>query len=42
MSKSPIAVLLTSLQVARDALPEYSHINSPKKFTQHQLFACLI
>ena len=26
---------------ARRALPAYSHVCSPKKFTQHQLFACL-
>ena len=25
-----------------EALPLYSHRNSPKKFTQHQLFACLV
>ncbi len=27
---------------ARDALPKYGHRFSPKKFTQHQLFACLV
>jgi hypothetical protein len=26
----------------RRALLLYSHRNSPKKFTQHQLFACLV
>ena len=26
---------------ARRALPSFSHRYSPKKFTQHQLFACL-
>lgn len=42
MSKSPIAILTTALEVARGTLPAYSHVNSPKKFTQHQLFACLV
>lgn len=27
---------------AQRALPAYSHRFSPKKFTQHQLFACLV
>jgi hypothetical protein len=34
--------LLAALATARRALPCYSHRNSPKKFTQHQLFACLV
>jgi len=33
---------LAALATARQALPLYSHRNSPKKFTQHQLFACLV
>lgn len=41
-SKSPSAVLRAALEVARRALPAYSHRCSPKKFTQHQLFACLV
>ncbi|TWT73507.1 Transposase DDE domain protein [Posidoniimonas polymericola] len=41
-SKSPIAVLNAAWRVAQDALPAYSHRCSPKKFTQHQLFACLV
>jgi hypothetical protein len=41
-SKSPRAVLLAALATARQALPLYSHRNSPKTFTQHQLFACLV
>ncbi len=41
-SKSPAAVLRAALEVARQALPAYSHRCSPKKFTQHQLFACLV
>ncbi len=40
-SKSPKSVALAALATARRALPAYSHKNSPKKFTQHQLFACL-
>jgi hypothetical protein len=32
---------LAALATARRALPAYSHLCSPKKFTQHQLFACL-
>jgi hypothetical protein len=42
MSKSPLAILRTALEVAQGAMPAYSHVNSPKKFTQHQLFACLV
>ena len=32
---------MAALATARRALPAYSHASSPKKFTQHQLFACL-
>jgi hypothetical protein len=31
-----------ALATARRALPAYSHRHSPKTFTQHQLFACLV
>lgn len=41
-SKSPKAVILMALQIARRSLPAYSHRYSPKVFTQHQLFACLV
>ncbi len=41
-SKSPRAVVLAALATAQRALPEYAHRYSPKKFTQHQLFACLV
>jgi hypothetical protein len=34
-------VVLAALATAQRALPAYSHRYSPKKFTQHQLFACL-
>lgn len=41
-SKSPRKVLVTAWRVAQATLPAYSHRFSPKKFTQHQLFACLV
>ena len=41
-SKSPRTVLLIAMDAARRALPAYAHRCSPKKFTQHQLFACLV
>ena len=40
-TKSPRRVLLVAHGVARRCMPAYSHRCSPKKFTQHQLFACL-
>ena len=42
MSKSPRRVLLAAYAIAKDALPDYTHRFSPKKFTQPQLLACLI
>ena len=41
-SKSPKDILLTALSVGQAKLAAYSHRNSPKKFTQPQLFACLV
>jgi len=41
-SKSPKAVILTAWKIAQASLPAHRHRNSPKKFTQHQLFACLV
>lgn len=41
-SKSPIAVARAALDAAQRVLPFYTHPNSPKVFTQHQLFACLV
>ena len=35
-------MLLAALATAERALPAYSHRCSPKKFTQQQLFACLV
>jgi len=34
--------LITAWMVAQKAIPAFSHKFSPKKFTQHQLFACLV
>jgi hypothetical protein len=41
-SKSPRKVALEALAAGEAALPLYSHPCSPKKFTQPQLFACLV
>ena len=41
-SKSPNTVARAALLAAQRVLPLYTHPNSPKKFTQHQLFACLV
>jgi hypothetical protein len=41
LTKSPLAFVRTALAVARARLPEYSHVFSPRKFTQHQLLAIL-
>jgi hypothetical protein len=41
-SKSPKAVARAALLAAQRVLPFYTHPNSPKVFTQHQLFACLV
>lgn len=41
-SKSPKDVLVEAWKVAQSSLKPFSHRYSPKKFTQHQLFACLV
>jgi hypothetical protein len=41
-SKSPRKVAMVALAVGKEAFSDYSHKYSPKKFTQHQLFACLV
>lgn len=41
-SKSPRKVLLTAYVTAQDELPAYAHRFAPKKYTQPQLFACLV
>ena len=42
MSKSPNAVAAQALEVAKRSLPSYSATNSPKLYTQYQLFAVLV
>src|SRR5512141_3167694 len=39
MSKSPVQVAKQAVEAASRCLPLYSAKHSPKKFTQHQLFA---
>src|SRR3954467_12881030 len=41
MTKSTRAVAREALQLAREAMPEYSSPYSRRDFTQHQLFAVL-
>src|SRR6478752_1086395 len=41
-SKSPRRVLQVAYEAACRALPAHRHKYSPKKFTQHQLMACLV
>ena len=41
-SKSPRQVTLEAFEVGRQTLPAYAHRFSPRKFTQHQLFALLV
>jgi hypothetical protein len=42
MTKSPVRLAREALVVANEALPAYSAVHSPKKFTQPQLFAILV
>jgi hypothetical protein len=41
-SKSPVTVAREALYAAERSLPLYAHKYSPRKFTQPQLFACLV
>jgi hypothetical protein len=41
-SKSPMDVAMVALAAGKEAFSDYSHVFSPKKFTQPQLFACLV
>ena len=41
-SKSPSKVAQTAYHIAENTLPDYSHQFSPQKFTQSQLFVCLV
>ena len=42
LSKSPTRVVRHALAVGRARLSEYAHRFSPRKYTQPQLFACLV
>lgn len=42
LSKSPNVVAVIAYAVAKQSLPAYRHLKSPKKFSQHQLAAILI
>jgi hypothetical protein len=42
LTKSPLRVARQALAIATEALRAYAHKYSPKKFTQPQLFACLV
>jgi hypothetical protein len=42
LTKSPLRVARQALAVAAETLRPYAHRYSPKKFTQPQLFACLV
>ena len=42
MSRSPRKVAGVALEIGNRTLPQYAHKFSPKKFTQPQLFACLV
>ncbi len=41
-SKSTLTVAQEALKAGQESLPDYRHSKSPKKFTQPQLFACLV
>jgi hypothetical protein len=41
-SKSTLIVAREALQAGQESLPDYRHPKSPHKFTQPQLFACLV
>jgi transposase len=42
MSKSPMAVARVAIAIGQQALPPYSSKFSPRRYTQAQLFACLV
>jgi transposase len=42
ITKSPKKVARAAYKIAKSTLPEYAHRYSPKKFTQPQLFVCLV
>ena len=42
ITKSPKKVARAAYKIAKSTLPQYAHRFSPKKFTQPQLFVCLV
>jgi len=42
LTKSPMALARQAMRLARQKLPLYAHRFSPKTYTQHQLFVCLV
>jgi len=42
ITKSPKKVAQAAYRTAKFVLPDYGHTFSPKKFTQPQLFVCLV
>ena len=42
ITKSPKKVARAAYKIAKSTLPKYAHRYSPKKFTQPQLFVCLV
>ena len=42
LSKSPVNVARQGMYLAKEHLPLYAHRYSPKTYTQHQLFVCLV
>ena len=41
-TKDPIALAQIALEAGKEGLPDYSCPKSPHKYTQPQLFACLV
>ena len=41
-TKSALGLAREALAAGKRSLPRYSHVNSPKRFTQEQLFALLV
>jgi len=41
-TKSPRRVAVAAYKIAKSSLPQFAHRFSPKKFTQPQLFVCLV
>ena len=41
-TKSTLTIAQEALKAGQESLPDYRHRKSPHKFTQPQLFACLV